>query len=366
MAQINLDKLLDKKKIISFYRERITGSLNELPPISVELHWTSNCNYECVHCSYGNRRKTTNFLNATIIEGLVDNLIELGCRAVYLSGGGEPTVIKDWCQYSKKLLDHGIEVALITNGVAISERHLHTVRRMNYVAVSVYSILESRYKRITQSNFFEGQFSLPKKIKVGATDTIVGARCVLNDINFEEVYLIYREAIESGFDYIIFIPAVDYEGRGVVLGNDNMAKVQSIIQEKMELFDSNRTNVHGLMSRGIRYYDKSDYRTYLPLPLSGCKPIQIRSGAFVNYDGGVYLCQPDIGNKGLEIGNLHDKAFIKMWNSKRHLEVINSLVYRYNEGSCKNCRSIAFNQAVYEEEAGLIDYEPELISDPFL
>jgi len=366
MTKIILDKLLDRRKIVPFYRERNVASLNVLPPVSVEFHWTSNCNYDCVHCSYGSRRKSTSFLDANTIDSLVDDLISLRCKAVYLSGGGEPTVVKGWDQYSSKLVDHGIEVALITNGVAIKEKHLPEVRRMNYVAVSVYSTFEERYKKITDSNFFEGQFSLPMKVKAQPTNTVVGARCVLNDINSDEVFLIYNKAVESGFDYIIFIPAVDYEGRGVVLANDNAERVQNTIREKMDLFDLNRTNVSSLMSRGVSHYEKNDYRSSLPLPVSGCKAIQIRSGAFVNYDGGVYLCQPDIGNKDLEIGNLRDNGFKKIWNSERHLGVLDLLNSRYGEGSCKNCRSIAFNQAMYEEDIGLNADKVGSILDPFL
>jgi radical SAM protein with 4Fe4S-binding SPASM domain len=366
MKKIILDKLLDRNKIVPFYRERNATNFNLLPPVSVEFHWTSNCNYDCVHCSYGSRRKTLNFLDSNTIENLVDDLIDIGCKAVYLSGGGEPTVVKGWDQFSNKLVDHGIEVALITNGVAIKEKHLPAVRRMNYIAVSVYSTIEERYKKITDSKFFDGQFSLPKDINAEPTETIVGARCVLNDINYDEVYLIYEEAIKSGFDYIIFIPAVDYEGRGVVLGDDDACGVQKIILDKMELFDLDRTNVRSLIDRSVMHYDKNDYRLSIPLPVSGCRAIQIRSGAFVNYDGGVYLCQPDIGNKELEIGNLRNATFKEIWNSNRHQEVIHLLSRRYDEGACKNCRSICFSQALYEEEAGMINDKIDLIADPFL
>ena len=365
MTKIILNKLLDRNKIVPFYRERIVDNIEALPPVSVEFHWTSNCNYDCFHCSYGSRRKTTNFLDAGTIENLVDDLIEIGCEAVYLSGGGEPTVVKGWDQYSGKLVDNGIEVALITNGVAIKEQHLPEVRRMNYIAVSVYSTFKERYEKITDSKFFEGQFALPGKIKAHPTNTVVGARCVLNDVNFDEIYLIYCKAIESGFDYIIFIPAVDYEGRGVVLKEGDAEKVRNIIEENMDLFDLDRTNVSSLISRDISHYERNDYRSSLPMTVSGCKAIQIRSGAFVNYDGGVYLCQPDIGNQDLEIGNLRNAGFKEIWNSKRHQEVIQLLDSRYNMGSCRKCRSIAFNQAMYEEDAGLNDGVDSVL-DPFL
>jgi len=35
-----------------------------------------------------------------------------------------------------------------------------------------------------------------------------------------------------------------------------------------------------------------------------------------------------------------------IWNSSRHDEVIKILNKRWRGGSCKNCRSIAFNKAI--------------------
>lgn len=368
MSEITLKELLDRKKVVPFYRRRASGDQSILPPISVELHWTSNCNYNCVHCSYGTRRQVVSYLRSDTIDRLLDNLIDIRCRAVYLSGGGEPTVLKGWDQHSDRLMDHGIDVALITNGIAIQEAQLTTIRRMNYVAVSVYSTIESRYEKTTESNCFADQFSLAEKIKSKSAKTIVGARCVLNNINFDEVYSIYKKTIESGFDYLIFIPALDYEGRGIVLESGPAKKVQKIIEANIDLFDHDKTNIQSLMSKGIKHYMGGDYRSFIHVPLAGCKAIQIRSGAFVNYDGGVYLCQPDIGNKELEIGNLRDMEFKELWNGDRHKEVLSYLNNRYNDGLCRNCRSIEFNQAMYEEDIGLIDgdliFEPSM--DPFL
>ena len=184
MSFKSLDILLNPNKIIPHYDERIGISKNISFPISAEFHWTSNCNYDCAHCSYGSRRQTTNYLKEEIIESLIQDLINMNCKAVYLSGGGEPTMIKKWGKYTEQLVSGGIEVALITNGVAVLDKHVEAVRKMNYIAVSVYSTKESRYKAITDSSFFDQQFSLPSKIKNKECKTIVGARCVLNETKY--------------------------------------------------------------------------------------------------------------------------------------------------------------------------------------
>jgi len=282
-----------------------------------------------------------------------------------LSGGGEPTVLKGWSAYADKLINNGVEVALISNGIAVQEKHLDTIRKMNYIAISIYSTHEKRYQQITESRFFKKQFSLAQQIKSKATNTVVGARCVLNDINFDEIDLIYKQAIDSGFDYVIFIPAVDYEGKGVVLSSQAINSIKSIIHKQFNLFDSNKTNIQKLLNLNVSHYDKGDYRSSLPDKVQGCQAINIRNGLFVNYDGGIYLCQPDIGNKSLEIGNINHNSFMDIWNSTQHQNIIVQLHKRYNQGQCKNCRSIAFNQSIYEEIAGYSSTLPGT-KDPFL
>ena len=363
---MKLSQLLDSKKIVPFYRERKDKTDEELPPISVELHWTSNCNYDCVHCSYGSRRKTKGYLNKEMTEAVVDDLIKMECQAVYLSGGGEPTVLSGWERYAEKFINSGVEVALITNGVAIKEKHLPVIRKMNYVAVSIYSTEEERYNKITDSRFFNEQFSLPKKIKQEVYSVIVGARCVLNEVNFDEVYEIYATAIDSGFDYVIFIPAVDYEGRGVVLEQSWVDHVGQQIKENLDRFDHDRTNVKSLVNKKVSHYMINDYRENIPVSVEGCKSIQIRGSVFVNYNGGVYLCQPDIGDAQYEIGNLGENKFSEIWNSEKHHRVIEQLNHRYDSGRCRNCRSIAFNQSIYEDDSGVLGNDMLIKQDPFV
>ena len=300
-----------------------------------------------------------------MVKGLVDDLIEMQCQAVYLTGGGEPTVLKQWDIHADRLMSNGVEVALISNGVVLSNKNLPIVRKMNYVAISVYSTQEDRYRKITDSRFFDQQFSAADKIKSKPTNTIVGARCVLNETNFDELYPIYRNAIDAGFDYIIFIPAVDYESRGLVLRQEWIDRVIADIKENMDRFDHKKTNVSSLLNKMVSHYESHSYLEDLVAIPRGCDSISMRNTAFVNYDGGVYLCQPDIGNKSLEIGNVNELSFKEIWNSERHLQVIEMLNDRWNKGRCRNCRSIALNKAIdkYETDTSA---EIGVSFDPFL
>lgn len=365
MAHIDIKQLLSAEKFLPFYAERNKASWPELPPLAVELHWTSDCNYDCVHCSYGSRRQSKGRLPQEIIRSVIDDLVALKSSAVYLSGGGEPTLIKGWDKYAGQLIDAGVEVALITNGVLLQSANLAALARMNYVAISIYSTEESEYRQITDSVFFDRQWSSPKLIKDTNTEVIVGARCVINKTNFTNVVNIYRKAMDSGYDYVIFIPAVDYEGRGVGLGLEEENQVKALLVKNQGFFNSKATNALDLIDRNVSHYRKSDYRLENPGCSAGCSAVRIRANAFVNFCGGVWLCQPHIGNPVYQIGNLRQNRLREIWNSPRHHEVASLLHMEFAKGVCRNCRSIAFNRVADQFDRGLLCLSDQVL-DPFV
>lgn len=351
----DLKHLLSSRKFLPFYIDRRNIDEELLGPVAVEFHWTSFCNYSCVHCSYGSRRQMRSKLTRNVIEATINDLLHLKTRAVYLSGGGEPTTIKAWDKYAWKLINNGIQVALITNGVCLSESHRKLLEHINYIAVSVYSSDMNEYRSITGGDFFRKQFKLPSIIG-RENESVIGARCVLNGINYKRVVSIYEKVMESGYDYIIFIPAVDYEDNEVSLRKDEALLLRDILDENIERFDLSRTNVDRLRVRGVAHYKTGNYLENLSVVPTECKAIAIRGNAFINYDGGVYLCQPHIGDIRYCIGNVNETRFVELWNSGRHNEVVTTLHEQFCQGLCKNCRSIEFNQTAYE-----YDVNPEIV-----
>lgn len=354
----NLQKLLTNKKIIRHYVERHNREQDDLGPLAVEFHWTSACNYDCIHCSYGSRRQDKGRLSEGMLYNTIAELAELGTKAVYLSGGGEPTTLPKWNLLAETILDSNIDVALITNGVLINELQLELIRKMNYIAVSIYSTNKQSYGLITGADKFEQQFNLPKLIKSKPFRCIVGARCVINSTNYQDIISIYTQAINAQFDYIIFIPAIDYEKRGVALTFEELEYVQRLIRRHVGEIDSSRTNLESVLKNGVKHYEPSNYRNTM-MNTSQCEILSLRTNAFINYDGGVYICQPHIGNKDYCIGNLYEKPFKQIWNSARHKDVLCRLHHIFARGECSYCRGIGFNIEIDS-------FKNNLLKDDFL
>lgn len=358
---VDLRLLLDPGKILPVYLERKGLEPRSLAPWSVELHLTSACNYRCGHCSYGARNRAGVSVPADRVAALLADLTGvLRPRGLYFSGGGEPTTLKDWDAHVERVADAGIDTALVTNGSLIEERHLSALGRLRYIAVSIYSVRPEAYAAITGGRSFEAQFRLPGLIRKASDTIVIGARNVINPHNCGHLLETFAAALEAGYDYVIFIPQIDYEKRGLAL---SAAEIETLTEQCSAVeIDPARTNLPRLVANRFGYYGK---------PGAGanamdCQAVRLRTNAFVNYDGGVWLCQPDIGNAGLCIGNVIERPFAEIWNSPRHQSVIETLCGRWREGRCENCRAMALNRCIDAFEAAPPNQPITVVKDSFL
>ncbi len=337
---VDLRQLLNPEKVIWPYSER--ENITSLAPFSLELHLTSICNYNCYHCSYQNRRSNRLVVNESSIKTLVGDIIDMEINGVYWSGGGEPTTIKNFSTYIEEIANSKTEQALITNGIRIHDQWISILKGFNYVAISFQASNNETYEKITGHNLRDKLYSNVRKLRGILEDTILGARCVINRYNYKEIGQIYKDAKDLGFDYLIFIPAVDYEGRGdVELNIEEQNNLIETVKDLVPALDDSFTNLKQIMNKGVSHYKKGEKGGF------PCYANNIRATAFTNYDGGVWLCQPHIGKPEYCIGYINRDRFIEIWNSERHCEVMELLDEEHKSGNCRNCRSISYNNVLH-------------------
>jgi radical SAM protein with 4Fe4S-binding SPASM domain len=279
-------------------------------------------------------------------------------NGVYWSGGGEPTTIKGFPAYIEEISNSKTEQALITNGILVHDQWISLLKRFNYVAVSFQASRNDTYKKITGYNYREKLYSNIRRLRDILEETILGARCVINRHNYKEVDQIYKDAKDLGFDYLIFIPAVDYEGRGdVELNIEEQNYLIEMVKDFVPALDDSFTNLKQIMNQGVSHYKKGEKGGF------PCYTNYIRGTGFINYDGGVWLCQPHIGNPEYCIGNINRHRFIEIWNSERHCEVVELLDEEHKRGNCRNCRSIAYNNVLHNY---MLTGNGTAFYDPFL
>ena len=119
-----------------------------LPRIAVwEL--TLRCNLNCRHCGSRAGRARDDELGLNEALTLADDLAEMGCQFLTLSGG-EPLLRKDWPIIAQRLIERGVTVGMVTNGILWNDAQADLVRTVGLetVAFSVDGFQESHeYQR---------------------------------------------------------------------------------------------------------------------------------------------------------------------------------------------------------------------------
>ena len=96
-----------------------TSGLGYRPRICVwEL--TLRCNLSCMHCGSSAGRARSHELSTAQCLSVVDQLADLGCEVVTLSGG-EPTLRDDWEAIAAAAHGRGLLVNMVTNGTLVDD-----------------------------------------------------------------------------------------------------------------------------------------------------------------------------------------------------------------------------------------------------
>ncbi len=349
------DDLLNPNKIMFHYGKMLEsiskGQVNFFP-IAVEIHPTAMCNHRCVHCSYKERNESRATLSHTVMSDLIRSIIKMGVRAVYFSGGGEPTLFPNLSDYIQRLSDNNVECSIITNGSCFEQMNLIPIAdRLNYIAVSVPAVDKQTFNEITGTDNLERVLSLPGKIKLwhGEKSPIIGSRVILTNKNYKKVNEFLSIIKENGFDYALFKIVRDYEDNGQGLRPDEEKELKDEILQCVDV-DKNFTNIHSI----FEYRKKPDF-------INKCWVNQFGMIANVSTDGKVYPNIVEIDKEDFCIGDLYRQSLDEMWNSERHKAVKQRSNEKCGRGECKNCRAISYNQIINQMES----IRP-LYFDPFI
>lgn len=87
-------------------------------PLHLQLNPTNRCNLKCSFCSCKNTDKERE-LSIDEVYKLIDTFSGLGCRAVTITGGGEPLMHDGINKIIRRFKNADISVGLVTNGLLL-------------------------------------------------------------------------------------------------------------------------------------------------------------------------------------------------------------------------------------------------------
>ena len=194
MQAISDNKLL-------YHLDRVNGDFR---PITADVFLTNYCNNKCPYCTY-NRWELDEEATGVSFEDFkkhTERLLELGVEGIILTGGGEPTINKDFDLITEYLESGGISYGINTN--------FNRMRyfKPDYLKVSLDAYDEESYERNRGVRAYE---KVRKNIQTYAAwkkeyspKTNLGIQKVVT--NADEIKLFYEANCDLDVDYIVFRP----------------------------------------------------------------------------------------------------------------------------------------------------------------
>lgn len=161
---------------------------------SAGLELTYRCNEKCLHCYIddGNAVKEKPELSLAEYKRIIDELRELGCIRILLTGG-EVCIRKDFISIADYAVKAGMLVDIYTNGTEMTEEQfdLLCAMKINSISFSLYSGEPDVHDKITQvPGSFEKTLRRMMMFKCAGVDVFIKA--VVMQQNLPSLESLYR------------------------------------------------------------------------------------------------------------------------------------------------------------------------------
>lgn len=197
-SNVNSSAVSDKSEIISEAEDDYNNAIKEDSLCSAVIELTYKCSAQCIHCynpgatrnnTDVDHRKLSDELNLDEYKRVIDELYDLGCYKVTLTGGDpfSKPIVWDIIQY---LYDKDIAFDIYTNGIHIEKEVLRLIKYYpKSISISLYSGIAKEHEFITRvKGSFEKTISTIEQISSYGIPLIL--KCCIMRPNIKSYYLV--------------------------------------------------------------------------------------------------------------------------------------------------------------------------------
>jgi len=290
-------------------------------PTSIDISLTDRCNHNCPGC-IGNKTGRKE-LSVQEWDRIGKDLKKNGALSIKISGGGEPTLYKDYAQVISNFKEAGLVVGFYTNASALKEEDVKKITRdCTWIRVSLDAESPKRHAKVHGVKMWNetlGGIRLLAKHKKRCT---IGIGFLIGgDISW--LYEAAKLSYELGVDYAQFRPFNNFPLTAKVLEAELERQSVRYWENQKRKFDvlysSNR-----LGAKFDRGYGYCHAKHFIPSLAT---------------DGTVYPCCHLRGIEKYQVGDLKEQEFEEiMWDMNGRYFDFDSCV--------DHCRGDVINQLV--------------------
>lgn len=298
------------------------GKEERVAPLYIRIKPTNVCNENCYYCHYKNsylsldEYNPADYIPRDKMMEIIDDLRDMGVKAVTFSGGGEPLVYPYIAEAMQKLLDAGIDLSMITNGTLLQEENAHLLAQAKWVRLSIDSCKDDLYSKLR--GVPKGTFNkLCKTIEAFSKQKLssceLGINFVVTAENHRDVYEMARLMKSVGVNHVKFTPLCSNETEAYHAPFKD--QVMADIQKAKELEDEHfrvidlYTSDFNRVSQGIRIFDRAYEKCYIKEFI-----------CVIAANQKVYYCHDKAYLKNGAVGSLKEQSFKELWYSDETTE----------------------------------------------
>ena len=334
-------KFLDQPKHMAALRNK-----EVVAPVHIRIKPINYCNHNCWYCAYrydnlqlGEDMDVADQIPHDKIFEIVDDIIEMGVKAVTFSGGGEPLLYKPLPDVITQLAGAGIKVASLTNGANLKGKVGDAfAKHGTWVRVSLDAWDDASYAKsrgIKDGAYTKLLENMRNFLKTG-TKCVLGVSLIIDDVNYEHITEVCEIMKDVGVNHIKLSPVV--VGNSVEENNTYHSKIKDVIGQqiedvkKLETADFSILNhYHDLPDLFLKEYDTCPFLQFLTV---------------IGGDCGVYTCQDKAFTESGMLGSLKEMRFKDFWFSEENRQHL----FSFNpQNSCQHhCVTHSKNLALKE------------------
>ena len=318
------------------FREQLEALENGhvAPPVHVRIKPMNPCNHDCWYCAYhdenlqlGNLMNYKDKMPREKLMEIIDDIAEMGGRAVTFSGGGEPLIYPHIAEAVNKLGHHGIKVATLTNG-----SHLHGeiaeafAKHGTWIRISIDGWNAESYSKIRNVKIMEFDKVL-NNIKGFAnlnSACVLGINYIVDNQNYSHVLEFSRVMKDIGVNHLKIM--------GVIISNNGREsnayheKFRDSVHEQIKQAESLEDEKFKIIDHYHEFSERFD-KGYTTCP-------SIKFLTIIGADCKVYACQDKAYTEQGLLGSIEKRRFKDFWlseeNSKRMGEINPSIHCRHH------------------------------------
>ncbi len=294
-------------------------------PVHIRLKPTNVCNHSCYFCAYwdddldlGGDMNLKDRIPTDKMAEIVEDIIEMGVKAVTFTGGGEPLLYPTIVETVERLAEGGVQVAALTNASQLKGRRAEVfAKHATWLRVSIDGWdgpSYAEYRGVDEDEFGKVISNLADFSKL-ESDCLLGASIIVDHRNAGHIAELTQTLKECGVSHVKISACVvsndgaennKYHAETKDLVLTQIAEAQKLAGGSFEVIN----HYHDLADRFDKDYESCPFLQFLTV---------------IGADSKIYTCQDKAYTKSGTLGSIENRRFRDVWFSEANRERMNSL-----------------------------------------